>query len=141
MRKLGYFVLSVAVLFFCGTSVFADQETPLVVDASASSGRVPYLQTHWYTFKAAAYTGYRVCLKTAAGDANAYLLTTDFSLVGSSTVAGINDDNIYFALPKPRLMHLGVFGAVKSSSDYSIRVITSPAITGLDPVSGGVNTS
>lgn len=115
---------------------YSGLETQLLVDVSPSTDYVPYLQTQWYGFTAIGGKGYCAILAPSTGNSNLYLFDTDFNRVGYSKNSGTTQDKVWYGQATSGPMHIACYGVANPSTNFTIRVITSPYVKTITPTSG-----
>jgi outer membrane protein assembly factor BamB len=133
-------VLALVASFSFVSFSFAELETQLGVNNSATTGSVPYQKTNWYGFSATAGQGYRVNLKPSSGNCDLYLFDTNFNLVASSKKSGTTQDPVWYGQSSSGPMHIASYGAYNPSSNFTVWVITSPYVQTMTPTTGPAGT-
>lgn len=123
--------------FFIGVkSLNAALETQLPVDVSPASGNVPYGQTQWYGFNAAAGKGYCVIISPSTGNSDLYLFDSYFSLRTASKNTGTAIEKFWYGQSASGTFHIASYGVGNPSSNYTVQVITAPYVATATPSSG-----
>jgi outer membrane protein assembly factor BamB len=139
MKKRKLFLSLSGLLFFLFVArpVYADLETPLVVDAASSSNRISYHQVQWYSFETELNTGYCV---TISGSENIepYVLDQNLAVIGEVPEEFSNSKikKIWVSPSVAGPLHLSVYGVGNPSADYTVQITSAPYLSSIDPTSG-----